>query len=99
MSRDLSKQYPGSPCASIRLWVPLEQDGSPGAAESVGSRSSYEGKLPRGLATLLLVYPLMPDGLSPEMDEQLMEIARKVVMAPHFPSELLRESVSDQTKP
>lgn len=84
MSRDLSKKYPGFPCASIRLFVPPRVEGdalAPTGAKEGGAASSFDGKIPRGLATLLLVYPLCPEGLSPEMDAQLMEMARRVAMA------------------
>ncbi len=70
----LPKRFPGEPVARADLWIPTE-DGR----DSVNIK--FEGKIPRGLAKVLMIMAAIPGSVSPDVDAELSAVALKMAGA------------------
>lgn len=83
MGKDLSKEFPGQSCARFKLWVQPLQESDPEmriSAKEGGAHISYEGTLPRGVATLLMIASLRPEAVTEEMDKKMLAMARDIAL-------------------
>lgn len=64
----LTKRYPGEPCMRSSIWVPVPEAG--GAVTM-----KFEGRIPRGLAKLLVVVQMDQSRVTPEIDKKMGELA------------------------